>query len=324
MKKIYLYYKNLPENDRWFWGDRYFRKIAKSILNIKKIPSGVDKVFINLCLGLDELGVEYRLNSPFKKIQFGDYVGVLGRGKKCLQGYKQQNRITAGIGLMTHPSEWPTLCEDYPVSKYLQHSNWANDVYKPYFGDRCKVWPVGINTTEWSPQCQRGMQKTDFLIYDKIRWNRENYIKTLKKPIIHILSKKNLSFKEIQYGKYTPMEFKKMLYSCKAMIFLSEHESQGIAYQECLSCDLPILAWDQGWCLDPNRFIWGQEHIPASSVPYFDKRCGEKFKCIKDFQENLEIFLYNLNTKIYQPRCFILENLTLEKCAKNFIKQLKY
>ena len=37
------------------------------------------------------------------------------------------------------------------------------------------------------------------------------------------------------------------------MIFLVEHETQGIAYQEAMACDVPILAWDQGNWLDPKR-----------------------------------------------------------------------
>ena len=30
------------------------------------------------------------------------------------------------------------------------------------------------------------------------------------------------------------------------MIFLCEHETQGIAYQQALSRNVPILAWDRG------------------------------------------------------------------------------
>jgi hypothetical protein len=78
------------------------------------------------------------------------------------------------------------------------------------------------------------------------------------------------------------------------MIFLCEHESQGLAYQECLACDVPILAWDQGWWLDPNRIRWGTPDVPATSVPYFDSRCGEKFKGIEEFETQLERFLERL------------------------------
>ena len=103
------------------------------------------------------------------------------------------------------------------------------------------------------------------------------------------------------------------------MIFLCEHESQGLAYQECMSCDVPIIAWDQGWCLDPDRFRWGMPEIPATSVPYFNATCGERFTSIEEFDVQLELFLERLRLKEYQPRDYILENLTLERCSGKFL-----
>ncbi|NBX69995.1 MAG: glycosyltransferase family 1 protein [Proteobacteria bacterium] len=320
MKRINLFYRPLPEADRWFAGDRHLRKLIRRIVRGKSNPSGLDKVFINLCSGLNLIGVNYTKNILYNEINEEDYVVVLGRGKTCLDGYRKKNKIVAGIGLMTHPSEWPTLCDEYPVSKYLQHSEWANNVYKPFFGSRCEVWPVGINTYEWSPKKQRQQKQNDFLIYNKIRWDYKNQSEILLKPILNILKEKNLSFQEIRYGKYSPYQFKKALRNSKAMIFLCEHESQGIAYQECLASDVPILAWDQGWCLDPNRKTWNQPEIPSSSVPYFSQECGIKFKNIKEFPEALNLFLFNLGHGLFYPRKYILENLTLEKSAQRFLE----
>ena len=321
MSRICLYYKHLPESDRWIFGDRYVRPLMRRLVRGKPRAGGLDKVFINLCLGLDKLGIEYSVNLPFNQIQNGDRIGILGIGKPCLQGYKKSNPIVAGIGLMTHPSEWSTLCEDYPVVRYLQHSTWANDVYKPYFGDRCHIWPVGIDTEKW--QDNSSTAKTiDFLIYNKIMWNYEENYRELLTPIQQLLTNKGLTFTELRYGSYHPQEYQKALEDCRSMIFLCEHESQGIAYQECLSSNVPILAWDQGEWLDPNRFVWGTPHIPATSVPCWDDRCGVKFQGIHDFSSQLDIFLDNLNAEKFAPRDYILENLTLEKCAQNFIEIL--
>ena len=112
-------------------GERWVRPLVRRIIRGKPRLGGVDKVFHNLCLGLDRLDVEYFANLPFKELKSDDRVGVLGRGRYSLQGYDRPNSIVAGIALMTHPSEWPTSCEDYPVKRYLQHSAWANDEYRP-------------------------------------------------------------------------------------------------------------------------------------------------------------------------------------------------
>ncbi|MGB8582338.1 MAG: hypothetical protein WCD47_16075 [Candidatus Sulfotelmatobacter sp.] len=279
---------------------------------------GVDKVFHNLCLGLDHLPIEYHVNLPFEKLKAGDRVGVLGRGRYSLQGYDKPNPVVAGIGLMTHPSEWPTLCEDYPVKRYLQHSAWANDVYRPYFGDRCGIWPVGIDTDTWLPNPDNH-KDIDLLIYDKVMWNRE----VVKPPLLAVINdfarRRSLQVNSVIYGSYTEREYRDLLGRSKGMIFLCEHESQGLAYQECLSSGVPVLAWDQGQCLDPNRFAWGQPHIAATSVPYFDERCGERFGGLEDLGEKLSIFMGKIDASAYSPRDFVMENLTLRSCAAQFL-----
>lgn len=322
MSRICLYYTNKPEQDRWIKGDRYIRPWIRRLVRGQSRPGGVDKVFINLCKGLDKLNIPYIVNLPFKELQEDDLVGVLGRGRHCLQGYDQTNPIVAGIGLMTHPSQWSDLCQQYPVIKYLQHSEWANEVYKPYFGDRCEIWAVGIDTDKWQPTPQLE-KSTDFLIYNKIRWNRQTKAVEMLDPIYKELEKRGLSYKELRYGSYQPGEYQEALSRCRAMIFLCEHESQGIAYQECLASNVPILAWDNGKCLDPNRFTWGQPDIPATSVPYWDDRCGVKFADIDEFPDKLAQFMDLLASDKFAPRDYILENLTLEKCAQHYLNILK-
>ncbi|MUG94046.1 glycosyltransferase family 1 protein [Scytonema sp. UIC 10036] len=321
MSRLCLYYIRESEQNRWLPGDRYVRPIVRRIIRGAPRPGGVDKVFINLCLGLDKLGIPYEVNLPFPKLQQHDRVGILGRGLSCLNGYNQRNPIVAGIGLMTHPSEWPNLCEQYPVVRYLQHSHWANEVYKPYFGHRCTIWPVGIDTETWCSTHSES-KSIDFLIYNKIMWNYDQRNLDLLEPICRILTQKKLSFEQLRYGFYHPQDYRQALKRCRAMIFLCEHESQGLAYQECLSSDIPILAWDRGECLDPNRFKWGMPHIPATSVPYWDERCGVKFKDIHEFPIRLGEFLEKLNSQQFSPRNYILENLTLEKCARHYLEIL--
>ncbi|BAZ03599.1 glycosyltransferase [Calothrix sp. NIES-3974] len=321
MSRLCLYYIQEQEKDRILPGDRYLRPVIRRILRGTPRVGGVDKVFINLCLGLDKLGIEYDVNLPFKYLQSGDRVGILGRGRNCLNGYNNPNPIVAGIGLMTHPSEWPSLCQDYPVVKYLQHSQWAVDIYTPYFHERCDMWAVGIDTNTWQPVSSLS-KSVDFLIYNKIRWKQNEYEESLLTPIRQLLQQRKLSFEEICYGKYNSLNYQEALNRCRAMIFLCEHESQGLAYQECLSSSVPIIAWDQGKCLDPNRFKWGTPNIPATSVPFWDERCGVKFKNISEFPMKLEEFLDKLNYQKFAPREYILENLTLEKCAKDFVEIL--
>ena len=278
---------------------------------------GVDKVFHNLCLGLDRLGVRYVVNLPFNELRADDRVAVLGRGRSSLAGYDRPNPIVAGIGLMTHPSEWPSLCDEYPVVRYLQHSRWAADVYVPYFGDKVRIWAVGIDTDSWSGS---GTPKTtDFLLYDKIRWQRDSLGQDMLTVVRTALQQRGLTWQELRYGAYDEGEYREALGRVRGMIFLAEHESQGLACQECLSSNVPVLAWDPEECLDPERHQWGQPHIPATSVPYFDERCGIRFKSAAVFETALERFLERRNAGGFKPRAYVLEHLTLESSARAFL-----
>jgi hypothetical protein len=125
-----------------------------------------------------------------------------------------------------------------------------------------------------------------------------------------------LSYTEIIYGQYGEAEYFNLLNQCRSMIFLCEHESQGFACCEALSMNMPVFAWDQGFFLDPNRFVWNDPVIPATSVPFFDDRCGMRFKDFEDFEEQIGGFWDGVKRGDFKPRDYILGNLTLERSAQ--------
>jgi hypothetical protein len=323
MARICLTYKAEPETDRWLPGDRMIRPLIRRMIRGQPRPGGLDRVFINLRLGLDRLRIPYEVNLPFARLRPDDLLGVLGRGRHCLDGYRRHERLVAGIGLMTHPSEWPTLFEDYPVACYLQHSEWTAAVYRRYFGDRCPIWPVGIDTASWQPSPPGGEKPVDFLIYDKIHWERPLYETTLLGPITAALDRLGRTHRTLRYGDYEPGAYREALGHCRSAIFLSPHESQGIACEEAMAMGIPILAWDPGTSQDPERFRWGDPSIPTTSVPYFDGRCGRRFTDFPDFERALPLFEEDMKAGSYAPRDYILENLTVERCSQRFVDILR-
>jgi glycosyltransferase involved in cell wall biosynthesis len=319
LNRINLYYRKRPPGRKWFPGDRYTVHFLRRIFSKKKI-SGLDKVFLNLCKGFDELKVDYVKNKSFKQIKPNEPVVILGVGKYALQGYTQPNAVIAGIGLMTYPEEWPSLFSQYPIAKYLQHSQWANNIYVPYYGkDNCTLWPAGIDTEKWSPGLT-AEKKFDLLIYDKIMWNKEQTVPELKLPLLRKLDKLGLTYREITYGHYQEAGYFKLLQQCRAMIYLSEHESQGFACGEALSMNVPVLAWDQGYYLDPARYKWNEPMLPATSIPYFDENCGIRFKDIEEFEEIIDPFWQKVINGNFNPRGYMLANLTLKKSAERMLQ----
>lgn len=322
MRTIHLYFRTPPLGYKLFPGDRYIISALRKLIKGRKV-SGIEKVFINLCKGLDQLKIDYDINLPFRKIKPDEPVVVLGLGKYALQGYDQHNPVIAGIGLITHPAEWPALFKEYPVTIYLQHSEWAKKIYAAHYGEKyCGIWPAGIDTQRWAPAAAI-MKKFDVLIYNKIMWNKEENSIHLRQPIIDKLNNMGISYREISYGQYNENEYYNLLQQCRAMIFLCEHESQGFACCEALSMNVPVFAWDQGYWLDPNRFEWNDPVVPATSIPFFDERCGMSFKDIRQFNDQFYTFWNNTINEKYNPRQYILENLTLKKSAERMLEIIR-
>ncbi|RWU08608.1 glycosyltransferase [Pedobacter chitinilyticus] len=315
---ICIYYKLEPEEDKFFKNDYIVRRFLRRLLGRQKI-GGIGRVYLNLLKSLKELNIQFSINKPFHKLEKNDIPIVLGRGKHCLKGYNQPNKIIAGIALMTHPSEWPDLCKEYPVVKYLQHSKWANEVYVKYYGNQiCDTWFSGIDIEKWKPASSE--RKIDFLIYQKFHWDIEKKTEELLTPIISKLKENNYSFDIIKYGNYKEKDYFKKLSNTKALLFFSEHESQGFACCEAMSMNIPVLAWEQGLCLDPNRFRWNDPIIPASSVPFFSEVCGMTFKDSADFNDVLPKFINKIKIDKFQPREFIKKHLSLKKSGLRLIE----
>lgn len=319
VNRIIIYFQVEKIKDRFVPGDRYLIPLLRNLIKKKK-TSGIEKVFKNLCQSFDQINVKYEINIPFEHLSPEDRLIVLG-GPKVLENYHQPNKIVAGIALMTHPSEWPDLFEQYPVATYLQHSPWTVALYNRWYGaGKCKTWPSGIDTEFWKPSSNTSKK---LLVYVKFLWDKAENEELMLQPVLNELDLKGIDYHLIRYGAYDIKTYQKQLNDSCGMIFLCEHESQGLAYQEAMAMNVPILAWDQGLWLDPHRFVWGEtEAVPASSVPYFGKTCGEKFKDLAEFNEKLALFLQGLSTQKYVPRDYVIEHLSLEKSAERMMEIL--
>jgi len=319
--RLIIYFKKPNLKDRWFLGDRYLRLLVHFFR--KKNTSSLERVFINLCKSLKVKKISYVKNLPFNKIREEDKIIVLGIGKNVLKGYNRKNKIIAGIGLMTHPNDWPTFFEDYPIAIYLQHSIWTANIYNKWYGENtCKIWPVGIDTNYWQPH--KATKSPHILIYVKFLWHQEQNKKELLNPIIDFFEQNAIAYQLITYGDYHIKTYKALLNHSKAMIFLCEHESQGLAYQEAMAMDVPIFAWNQGLWLDKNRLTWGEtEPVAASSVPYFNSTCGDTFKDFDEFKLGFTRFYTKVERGLFKPRDYILNHLTLEKSAERILTIIK-
>lgn len=320
---LHLYDLNPPSHHRWVPGDQYPRALVRGLLRPfrGRTPGGLAKVTKNLGLGLDRIGQPWRLHRKPDLRPDDAVVGILHGPLDQVREVARIRRCVTGVGVLNFPDEWPTMFQDTKVRLHLQSCEWAAAYYRPYFGDRVRVWAFGIDTERYAPR-PSVVKDFDFLLYNKLRWPKELPEPALRETVIGELTRRGLTFREIKYGQYPggrEEAYHDLLARSRAMLFLCENETQGAAYNEALSMGVPILAWNPLKWLDPGRHKHGLSDCPASSVPYWDDRCGEQFHSLTEFSARLDQFLDRLGAGRYTPRQYVLDHLTLEKCARDYL-----
>ena len=305
-------------DDRWFPGDRRIRPLVRRMLFGKSWISGQRRVFLNLCAGLDRVGISYRVNDySYIRKHPEELACIIGR-PFLLDWFEWKNPLLLGVALYNHPVDAPPHLKDLPTRTILVPCNWYAEMCRPYWPE-VEVWPVGIETELWTPT-SADQKSVDVLLYDKVHWERDRFDAALIEPILLHLEASGRTVEIIRYGHYKEADYKAALARCRSMIFLSEHESQGIACLQALSSGVPVFAWDRGgpW-QDPDYFPDRVRYEGGvSSVPYFDARCGRTFIDAAGFIAGWSDFWSHASAGDFAPRDYVMDNLTLEKGALHY------
>jgi hypothetical protein len=314
-KTILLFYKEW-ERDKFIKYDRYLKRVVRPLYNA--LHSRQKKTGFGVCLellkrALEQEGWLVRVNDYASARRYPDYpVGLVGY-PILLDGWRLPNPAVLGPGLYDHPMLAPRLMEDPRFRLYLVHSQWMYEMCHPFYGDACAKWYAGIDPAQW-PDSAGSAKDIDFLIYDKIRWDHDRLEATLLKPIEQSLQRRGFRTEIVRYKFYDHATYQQLLQRSRAMVFLCEHETQGFAYQEAMASNVPILAWDNGYWLDPLWKRYSATMIPASSVPFFSPACGERFADGAAFAPALERFIARMPE--LTPRQYVCEHLSMRRSAE--------
>lgn len=168
------------------------------------------------------------------------------------------------------------------------------------------VFPFPVDTKTFSPT---GGPREKVFVYMKHRDPFE------LAEIDDYLTKKNITYTLFDFGKgYKEEDYLAVLKESKYGIILGAYETQGFAIEEALSADVPLFVWDCRTMLQDYTSI--QKDILCTSVPYWDDRCGIKVYTLGQFELDFPRFLSKLST--YEPRQYILENLSVGKCRERW------
>ena len=321
-RTVLLFFEDV-EQDTLVRNDRHLRRALRKLYHTVKrgqTRSGFGVAFTLLRRALERLGYRVVVNDHRLARHNPAYpVGVAGY-PHVLREWTLPNPAVLGPGLLDHPGLAPALMEDPRFRSYLVPSDWMKALFGRVYGSRCALWYAGLDLEQW-PDCAAEPKDVDFVVYDKIRWDRDGRAASLVRPLLARLEERGLTVTVLRYGSYAHREYQALLRRARGLIFLSEHETQGIAYQEAMACNVPILAWANGHWLDPQRTLFEAGPVAATSVPHFSDQCGETFAGADDFGPALDRFLARRGS--YRPRRYVAEHLSLELSGQKYLEHYR-
>jgi glycosyltransferase involved in cell wall biosynthesis len=299
--------------------DRYPRRLIRRLVRGPRQPGGAMRVFLNLKAGLDRIGAPYRVNN-YRHIRNNpeDLACLVGK-PHLLERFLYQTPLLFGTSIYNHPVDDELLPNRHLIRQVLVPSQWVRNMFSKVWPDLVTVWPVGVDTERWTPSPSES-KDVDVLVYDKIYRRRENYERELIEPLMAEFRRKGVVVEYLRYGSYVEWELLALSKRVRSMVYLSHHETQGIALEQMLSADVPVFAWDPGGEWQSLEYLLrGVRFGPVTSVPYWDGRCGVKFTSAADLAPAFADFWHGVKTNAFAPREMILDKrLTLEAAAEAY------
>jgi hypothetical protein len=274
----------------------------------------------SLVEGLRKNNIAFTYN-PLRKKDLADVVHVVGgvRPLRQMINFKKKGfikKLYAGPNIATFSNEYDSLLASPEIDSVVNHSDFACNVWAedhPELIKKCFKWACGVDSTYWVPN---HLKKSNYiLIFDKRMKGNDPartviYVEYLISIgyLVKILTRtENLT--------YTKSQYLDLLQGCEFMIgFTVGSESQGVAWAEAWSCNVPTLI------LRNELITIKSRTFKCSTAPFLTNQTGLFFDNFEDFKIKVEIFLKNRDA--FNPRSWVLKNMTDEVCAKNIYMNL--
>ena len=206
----------------------------------------------------------------------------------------------------------------YNNAIYIQPSLWVASLFQLRLHTipvQQLAFPVD---TEAFTNTNRRVLENSVLNYTKVMLYCKKRDPALFAVAKQFLEKKGYDVVEFNYGSYKEDFFKKALETVSCALWIGCHESQGFAFQETLASDVPICVWNVVSLQD--EWGGGRPNIPATTCGYWSPMCGEVFYHANELEGCWNTFQSKLH--MYQPREFVLKELSVEACAARLDKML--
>ena len=218
------------------------------------------------------------------------------------------NQLIAGPNVVTLAEDENSLIANPAIDKIIVPSDWVKENYlgnHKISRNKIYTWPAGVNTNFWFPK--NTSKRYIVLIYIK---NKSFDVM----PLLRILIALSFPYKVLIYGNYSEKYYRKILNKSLFMVYIGGSESQGIALLESWAMNVPTFIF-----LDKFTIIKGIKFYKFSSSPYLTNDTGNFWRSLPELESLISAFRHQK----YQPRDYVLRNMTDNICASNFINILQ-
>lgn len=298
------------------------RAVARRIRNVISPPPryfmrqyrGHFAVTRSLVEGLEKIGVAANYNPRFPR-EVAPVVIVLSGVDTLAQAIEFRRagriqRLLAGPNILEFPTDHPDLIAAAEVDLCITPSRPTATLYEndlPRLAGRVAVWPAGVDTAYWRPAAEPAPNRV--LLYVK---ENAGPIGPLA-PYATFLEQKGYEIERIHYGSYVPGQYRDALRRAAVMIGLGKVESQGLAWAEAWSANVPTLLRNYTTTTYRHPRYAGVT-FPATSAPYLSPDTGLFFHDEDEFKVIFEKWERERDT--FRPREWVLANMSDESSAR--------
>ena len=266
----------------------------------------------SLVEGLKQLSFDFNYN-PLSVLDLHETVLVLSGVETLKQaiGLKKKKKIRklfAGPNIVIFSQDHNNILASEEIDIVITPASIINELYildNPSLKDRIKAWPAGVDTNYWVPDLLK--QSHQILIYEKQIKGPVGPVD----PYVHLLEKMNYKVKVINYGSYSLSEFLFELQKSVLMVGFVTDESQGIAWAEAWSTNVPTFLWYN----EINTYR-GRAYNCTTS-PYLSNDTGVFFDDIIDFE--IKFRQWERQEFNFEPRKWCIENMSDVVCAQKLV-----
>jgi hypothetical protein len=275
----------------------------------------------SLIAGLERIGVDFNYN-PNRISQLAESVVVLAGVRTLRQAIRLKRqgiirKLVAGPNIVHFSSDFQSILAEPEVDAIITPSDWVAAHYiadNPSLWGRVFSWPAGVDARMWVPEPTRMPQR--ILIFDKRTGSEDPH---RVRPYIEYLRGRGWAVdvleREIGKNGYTQGDYLSLLQrACLMVGFTVGSESQGIAWAEAWSADVPTLILK-----NTQQMFYGR-NLTVSTAPYLCEQNGLFFNDLDHFKHQFAHWEAHRNQ--FVARDWLLKNMSDEACARQLYERV--